>query len=83
MFTTYQKSFGDLRIRTGHRYFQSWENARNELEEDKKRLEEMGYAVIRERKDFLPEKGFGVYEYVLKGDGELCTLALLDSYFSD
>lgn len=83
MFTTYQKSFGQLKGRTTQRHFQKWENARKELEKDRQDLEKNGYSVVRERKDFIPEKGIGLYEYTLKGNGELCTLALLDSFFED
>ena len=95
MFTTYLKRFTPTpaskyynepwgkEYRESQYHYRNWDNAKRELENDRKRLLDMGAQQIKKIDRFNHEKGFAEFEYKLYCEGENITLALIEQYFMD
>lgn len=82
MFTIILKNFGG---REGHRYFKSWEKAKEEMDKDVEDTCKTLDGKLHTTRDYMNvAKGFYVYEKVAGfPNGEDCSWALIDGYFED
>lgn len=72
--------------RIADRYFQSWEKAKEEMNEDINSCVEHLDGKVREARDhFNADKGIHIYQKTAYFDevNEWCTWAILDGYFED
>jgi len=89
MFTIFTKKTNSSKYgkHTFDRYYKSWKNAKDEMDNEVNQWLGMGATIVWEIDRMNAEKGF--YEYQtdlrLEKDGEVyeCSFALVDGYFQD
>ena len=80
-FTIYCKNIGGRKF---NRYYQNWENAKNQLESDLSDLVKSGCKITSHRDSMNVAKGWYDYDYSLITDeGESAELSLIEGYFAD
>ena len=82
MFTIYCSNIGG---RKHDLYFKSWENAKESLLNDLKRMtEQFGWKQTRKTDEFNADKGLYAFQYnLITNEGEEVVLSLIDAYFND
>ncbi len=80
MFTIYRRSVNGNAY---DRYYEGWENAKQEMFCDIERLVSLGGEKIFSIDRFNAEKGLYELEYELERNGIVYKFALIDGYFED
>lgn len=80
MFTIYVKKVDGIPY---DRYFGSWENAKQAMDEEVKYVVERGGNVTRKIDQFISESGYYEYQTDVEYQGREFVFALIDGYFED